>query len=194
MRRVLATLLVVIVVAIVAGLGVMYSGVYNVAASAGHADSMRWVLDITMQQSVHRHAEGIETPADLAEPQRVEQGARAYAQMCAICHLAPGKEATGVHEGLLPAPPSMEHAVEHWDPPQLFWIVKHGIKMTGMPAWGATHDDEELWDIVAFIRQLPEMSEQRYQELAFGTAGEAVAAADGSGDGHDHGHADGHTH
>jgi mono/diheme cytochrome c family protein len=77
-------------------------------------------------------------------------------------------------KGLYPAPPNLskqedEHGHDHadGDPAQSaqrqFWIIKHGIKASGMPAWGATHDDQRIWAMVAFLQKLPELNPEQYQ-------------------------------
>src|SRR3546814_11157024 len=96
--------------------------------------------------------------------QRVSVGAGLYGEMCAGCHLGPGVEPTEMSQGLYPQAPVL---AEHHDltPAQQFWIIKHGIKMTAMPAWGKTHPDPLIWDMVAFVRKLPGMSPTEYKQL-----------------------------
>lgn len=179
MAGVLATLVVMVVI----GGVIMFSGAYNVAASAGHSDAGNWLLHTAMHYSVKARTDGITEPSDLADEDRVERGAGPYDQMCAACHLKPGQDTTLVHSGLTPTPPRLDRS-GHWSAPEQFWIVRHGIKMTGMPAWGGSHSDEELWDIVAFLQRLPELSESEYAELV------APARNGEQDDGHDHDHGD----
>src|SRR3546814_6589340 len=96
--------------------------------------------------------------------QRVSVGAGLYGEMCAGCHLGPGVEPSEMSQGLYPQAPVL---AEHHDltPAQQFWIIKHGIKMTAMPAWGKTHPDPLIWDMVAFVRKLPGMSPTEYKQL-----------------------------
>ena len=84
--------------------------------------------------------------------------------MCSLCHLAPGMKRTEISRGLYPRAPELRRKSE-LTPAEQFWVVKHGLKMTGMPAWGVTHDDELLWDVVAFLRKLPELTADQYQTL-----------------------------
>lgn len=100
---------------------------------------------------------------NLADEKRVLEGARQYAQMCEACHLAPGVADTALRQGLYPRPPEL--ARHRMDPRVSFWIVKHGIKMTGMPAWGVSHDDERLWSVVAFLQKLPGLDAKQYCDL-----------------------------
>ena len=162
--RIVATLLVIVAIGIGAALAVIYGGLYNVAASDPHFDPVRWALDTTFHNSVKRQAEDIEAPA-LDDPQMVQQGASDYATMCAPCHGVPGQPHPAIGKLMRPEAPTLDHAVEHWEPHEVFWIVKHGVKMSGMPAWGARASDDKMWSIVAFTERLPEMSGEEYQSL-----------------------------
>nr|MBA3812169.1 cytochrome c [Caulobacteraceae bacterium] len=101
---------------------------------------------------------------DLTDPKRVATGAGLYAEMCSGCHLAPGMEKTEISQGLYPPAPDLSRGLAH-SPAEEFWMIKHGVKLTAMPAWGRTHDDALIWDMVAFVRQLPSLSPARYQAL-----------------------------
>src|SRR5690242_11750170 len=107
--------------------------------------------------------------ADLAVPQftdeQAKDGFKEFSQMCTGCHGAPGKPPHAVGKGLDPHPPDLAKAVRTWDDGNLFWIIKNGIKMTGMPAFGRTHDDRTIWGIVAFLKKLPDMTPEQYQGL-----------------------------
>lgn len=169
----------------IGGVAVIYSGAYNVAASDDHTALGKWVMHTTMHNSVRASADDITVP-DLSDNAMIQQGASAYDSLCAACHLKPGLKDTVLRAGLNPMPPNLTEQ-SHWEPAEQFWIVKHGIKMTGMPAWGATHEDKELWEIVAFLQKLPELSEQEYRELLQPAGSPTNAQAD---DGHAHEHGD----
>jgi mono/diheme cytochrome c family protein len=143
---------------------VVFTGVYNFAADIPHTQPVYYLLEAARERSIELRAEGIAVPSDLADPKRVESGAGQYAEMCAGCHLAPGMKRTEISRGLYPRAPELRRK-RHSTPAEDFWVVKHGIKMTGMPAWGVTHDDEILWDVVAFLRKLPELTPDQYQSL-----------------------------
>ncbi|MEP0546346.1 MAG: cytochrome c [Rhodothermales bacterium] len=111
--------------------------------------------------------------------------------MCQTCHGAPGHERSVIGEGMAPKPPRLSEEAEEWEPEEVYWIIAHGIKMAGMPAFGPTHSDEELWEIVAFAERLPEMTEAEYAALTTprsGTAADSSAARPRADDGHDHVH------
>jgi mono/diheme cytochrome c family protein len=148
------------------------SGAYSVAASEPEAAPLAWLLHGTMERSVGLHARGVEAPP-LDDPALVRAGFEHYDEMCVVCHAAPGVELSEIARGLNPAAPRLEREAGDWSPAELYWIVKHGIRMTGMPGFGATHDERELWAIVAFVRRLPETSPAEYQALRR-EVGEAV--------------------
>ena len=162
--RCFSKLLCFVVVAIAIGAGVMYSGIIDVGASNPHSAFTRWLLHTTMRRSVEYHARDILAPP-LDQPDKVMLGFRHYREMCVECHLAPGVDSTEIREGLTPKPPILQKAVKYWTPAQLYWIVKNGVKMTAMPAWGKSHSDEKLWAIVAFLEKLPDMTQAQYQEM-----------------------------
>jgi mono/diheme cytochrome c family protein len=135
------------------------------------------VLNFTMERSVAARADDIKAP-DLSSDDLLSEGIPHFDEMCADCHGAPGKEPNYIGKGLNPPAPDLASEAEEWSDAELFWITKHGVKMTGMPAFGQTHDDEELWPIVAAIRELPELSPDEYADRVDGH--------------HDGGEADGH--
>ena len=141
----------------------IYAGIYDVAADEPHSQPVFWLMQIVRDQSIAAHASDA-VPGDLSEPNRIASGAAQYAEMCSICHLAPGMKRTEISRGLYPRAPELRRGGRLTAAEQ-FWVVKHGIKMTGMPSWGVTHDDELLWDIVAFLRKMPELTADEYQAL-----------------------------
>lgn len=152
-------------VALVLGtLGFAYSGIYDVSADSPHSGLVTWFLSTTSHASVERRAGNIVVP-DLSSEQLVMAGAGDYDGMCADCHGAPGRESGPVGLGLNPAPPDLANHAADLSAAELFWITKHGIKMTGMPAWGETHDDAALWPVVAFLTRLPKLDAAAYQDL-----------------------------
>ena len=152
----------VIVVLGILGILFIYSGIYNVAANYPDTALAAWVFSTTMDHSVQHHAASIKTPA-LDDPAMVEAGFGHYRRMCAGCHGAPG-----IHKmarGFNPDPPELTEAAGDWKPNELFWIVKNGVRMSGMPAWGVSQSDDKIWEIVAFARKLPSMKPAEYQAL-----------------------------
>ena len=167
-----------------AGLIVVMTGSYDVAATSGHRPSMRWALDTTMRNSVQRQAEGLRPPERMTA-QMITAGAGEYKAMCAHCHAGPGIERAGWAQSMTPQPPHLTEAAAEWAPHEIFWIVRHGIKMTGMPAFGPTHDDATLWNIAAFVSRLPGMTPEQYAAFPEGHGAEPAEAGQPD-DGHSH--------
>ena len=161
--RFLAGFIAAFVVSALAAFLVMISGAYNVAATAPHSELERLIFSSTMRHSVRAHA-GKESREAWSEDQ-VRSGFEEYDEMCIICHAAPGKEHSDIRKGLQPEPPNLAEAVKQWNNAELFWIIKNGVKMTGMPAFGPTHSDEKIWNIVGFVRRLPQTSAQQFKAM-----------------------------
>jgi hypothetical protein len=142
----------------------IYAGLYNIAADVPHTQPVYWLLETVRGRSVAARARNIVVPNDLNDPSRISKGAGQYAEMCSGCHLAPGMKRTEISQGLYPRAPELRRKTD-FTPAEQFWIVKHGMKMTGMTAWGVTHDDGLLWDVVAFVRKLPELTPEQYETL-----------------------------
>ena len=149
---------------VLAAIGV-YSGVFNFAADDPHWGVTQRLIETARIRSIASHADDILVPANLADDKVIASGAGEYAEMCTGCHLAPGMKDTEIRTGLYPKPPNLSEHGAHPTPAHQFWIIKHGLKMTGMPAWGLTHDDERIWTMVAFLQKLPELSPAAYQEM-----------------------------
>ena len=151
-------------------LTVTYTGAYNVAASDRHADAVRWTLDTTMHRSVSSRAEEIDLP-EVVPAELVAEGAGHYSETCVHCHGAPGVEPAEWSRGMRPEPPHLVEAAAEWEPEEIYWIANNGIKMSGMPAFGAHHGPEELLAITAFVSQLPGLSPEVYAALTGGSGG-----------------------
>jgi mono/diheme cytochrome c family protein len=175
LRIAILTLLVTAAVAV----GIPISGLLDVAATTRDPGPARWLLEQTRESSVERRAAGIAVP-DLSDPGQVPAGAHAYSEMCAGCHGAPGHERFLGATYMNPEPPDLTRGPSDLSPAEMFWVIKHGIRMTGMPAWGPTHPNAQLWELVAFIRRLPALTSAAYGRLVEqGAASEA---------GHEHHH------
>ena len=141
----------------------VYSGLFDVAADVPHSTLVYAVMEAVRDRSVAVRAKEIRVPP-LDDPKLVAEGGKHYDAMCVACHLAPGIKQSEMREGLYPEPPDLTEKID-LDPAETFWVIKHGIKMSAMPAWGKTHDDQSLWGIVAFLQKLPELTPEQYQAL-----------------------------
>jgi len=167
LKRHFPSLSFVVVLTIIVALGgaaFIYLGIYNVAADEPHTPAVYSVLERVRDRSIEAHAKGITPPSDLASAQRVSTGAGLYTEMCSGCHLGPGVEKSEMSQGLYPQAPELAMS-QDLTPGQQFWIIKHGVKLSAMPAWGKTHPDPLIWDMVAFVRKLPGMTPDQYQKL-----------------------------
>lgn len=162
---------------VVAGAGVfIWSGVYNVAADEPHWRLTNYVMTTVRGRSIAAHASGITVPK-LDDESLIRAGAGNYDAMCTGCHLKPGVERTEQSEGLYPAPPDLTRR-RVMDPASAYWVIKHGVKMSGMPAWGKSMEDKHIWGMVALLQQLPDMSRGRYDELVKASGGHGHSGAD----------------
>jgi len=152
-----------LIVALLGGLVFIYSGIYDVAASVPHNEVTAWILSTTMQRSVAMRADAAAAP-QLTDAQ-AHEGYRFYSETCIYCHGAPGRDPTDIGKGLNPEPPYLPDTVGRWSSAEIYWIVKNGVKMTGMPAFGSTHKDAEIWNVVAFVQRLPKMSPEEFNQI-----------------------------
>ncbi|MBT9567198.1 MAG: cytochrome c [Thiobacillus sp.] len=158
------------------GAAVVYSGRIDVAADTPHSAATFRLIEIARDKAIDRQARGVSVPADLADDERIRRGAGNYAAMCVECHLAPGKTSSEIRRGLYPEPPDLSREAEPNEAAKQFWVIKHGIKASGMPAWSKGGiEDAAIWDMVAFLQKMPTLDAAQYTAL--------VAASDG----HSHG-------
>jgi mono/diheme cytochrome c family protein len=144
--------------------GFFFGGFFNVAASEDDPDIVNAALEHVRTASIARHA--TEKPTvSLNDPALVQAGAKAFSERgCVHCHGGPGVEWSKFSEGLNPGPPDLKDVVGDMLPQELFWVIKNGIKMTGMPSFGKIEvPDPEIWSMVAFLKKLPTVSEDDYK-------------------------------
>jgi cytochrome c553 len=144
-----------------------WSGAYDVAASSGHWASIQWFLDFGMRKSVERRTATVIPPA-LDDPDLIRLGAGHFHRGCAFCHGAPGIPVNPIARHMLPSPPDLAKSMRPWNERELFWIVQHGLKYTGMPGWAASEREDEIWAVVAFLKRLPTLDADSYRDLALG--------------------------
>ncbi|ARB47404.1 c-type cytochrome [Alloalcanivorax xenomutans] len=164
MKTVLYTLLAAIAIVSFTVALMVFGGFYNFAADQPHWSLTEKVISVARHQAVERRGADITVPDDLSSRERLLRAAPSYDEMCSGCHLAPGTGGTALRDGLYPVPPDFTRHGIH-DPGGAFWVIKHGLKMSGMPAWGQSHDDEALWDQVALLSVLPELSQEEWRTL-----------------------------
>lgn len=155
-------LLILAIIVLVAGVIFMFSGVYDVAATKHHSAPVAWALDQAMTASVDHHATSVKVVQPNTRADTLAGFVR-FHNLCVPCHGAPGIGRSDAGQGLYPRGPDLAEAESTWTDAQLFWIIKNGVKDTGMPAFGLTHIDAQIWSIVAFLRYLPKVTPQDYK-------------------------------
>ena len=148
----------------------VWSGIYNIGADDTHTKPVYAALQMMRERSITARANKLHPPPNLDDPALIRQGAGNYNAMCTGCHLGPGMEATELSKGLYPPPPNLSKA-DVFDPSHHFWVIKHGIKASGMPAWGKSMSDEYLWNMVAFLKVLPTLNAEQYQAMVDSSGG-----------------------
>lgn len=164
----------------IAGYALIQSGGIDFAADSAHSPSITKLIEWAREKSVAKQAKDIIPPTDLASEERIRRGAGNYEAMCVNCHLSPGVEDSEIRKGLYPNPPNLSQAGSategQGEDARRFWIIKHGIKGSGMPAWTkGGMDDEAIWDLTAFIKVLPKLSAAEYQARVAASEGHSHA-------------------
>ncbi|GAB3099675.1 c-type cytochrome [Lysobacter terrae] len=184
-RKSLFTLAVLSGVAVLGAAGFVWSGLYNVGADDPHTRPVYALMQSLRERSIAVRADKLQVP-DLRDPARITQGAGNYDAMCTGCHLKPGAAPTELSKGLYPAPPNLSQQTVA--AAEAFWAIKHGVKASGMPAWGKSMDDTYVWNLVAFLQQLPKLDAAQYQALVAHSGGHSHGG--GETGGHSHAEAD----
>jgi len=159
-----------------AGLAFAWSGILNIGASTGHWAITSWFLHWSMGNTVRTWSLLTVDDSYVAGMDREHLVAAAghFAAQCSVCHGAPGEPPSPVMRAATPPAPDLATTEGKWKDRELFWIIRHGVKYTPMPAWPAGERLDEIRGMVAFVRSLPDMTPRAYRELAYG--GDATAA------------------
>jgi mono/diheme cytochrome c family protein len=159
-----------IIIAVAAGV-FFFGGFYNVAATQADLPAVAWALEHVRDASINRHAID-KPPNSMDDPATIQTGARAYATRgCVSCHGGPGVMWAKFSEGLRPDPPDLKDAAKDLTPAQIFWVIRNGINMTGMPGFNLVEaTDQEIWTIAAFVKKIPSVSEADYKAWTVGAA------------------------
>lgn len=166
-RAILALVALVVLV-----LGVGRSGIINLAANVPHSAPVEWFIHWAYQNSVRAQATKVAAPA--TDPNGLVSAAGHFATSCAICHGAPGVEPSPVMQAAAVHAPDLSVAATHWENRELFWLLKHGVKYTSMPAWPVQDREDEVRRMAAFVRRLPGMTPAQYRALAYGPGGPII--------------------
>jgi mono/diheme cytochrome c family protein len=164
--RSIRILIALIVLLAAAAAGFAYSGIFDVSAAVAEPPWRARLFEIVKDRSIDRRVAALPAAPPLGDPQLIRTGLIHFSEMCVVCHGAPGVPKSEIGMGLNPDPPDLAHEGAEQAPARLFWVLKNGIKMTGMPAFGMTHTDEQIWSMVAFLKQLPKLTPQQYAAMA----------------------------
>jgi mono/diheme cytochrome c family protein len=165
-KHVLVTLAIVAVVGALVSAGVLFSGLFNVAATVADAPALRWMFVTVREGSIKSHARDIQAPP-LADTEHLVNGFKIYREDCVMCHTPTGRKPLPMALGFNPQAPTF--AENDMTVAQLFWAAKNGIRFTGMPAWGPSLSDQDIWDVVGFVMTMPKMNPAEYDALDRGT-------------------------
>jgi mono/diheme cytochrome c family protein len=161
-KHVLVTVAVIVVLVALGAAGVLFSGLFNVAATVADSPALRWMFVTVREGSIKFHARDIQAPP-VADAEHLANGFKIYREDCVMCHTPVGRKPGPMALGFNPKAPSFEE--NDMTVAQLFWVAKNGIRFTAMPAWGPSRSDEDLWDAVGFVMTLPKMSAADYDAL-----------------------------
>jgi mono/diheme cytochrome c family protein len=161
-KHVLVTLGVILVLGALVAAGVLFSGLFNVAATVADSPPLRWMFVTVREGSIKYHARDIQAPP-VADAAHLANGFKVYREDCVMCHTPVGRQPSPMALGFNPQAPTFEE--NDMTAAQLFWVAKNGIRFTGMPAWGPSRSDQDLWDAVEFAMKLPKMSAADYDAM-----------------------------
>jgi mono/diheme cytochrome c family protein len=176
-KYVLGTVLAGLLLVGAGGLVFIYSGVYSLAATEPHLGIVRWALGTLQARSVAFHARGIRAP-ELEDPELIRRGVVLYGELCVVCHGAPGVEPDPViGRGMNPNPPRLALVAPDYSDGEIYWIIRNGFKMAGMPGFETGHTERDLWSLTAFVRRIPELTRDEYLAMLAALAGTVAADA-----------------
>lgn len=148
---------------------VVYTGAFDVSATKPPSRMERRFATFALNKAVARRATNRKNPV-AATPENLRGGLAHYRENCLVCHGAPGVDPGEIGQGLNPGAPDLTlPRVQGRSDGELFWITSNGIRMTGMPAFSPTHGENEIWQIVTFLRHLPEITDTETGELQLQT-------------------------
>jgi mono/diheme cytochrome c family protein len=162
-QTVFATLAALAVAGLLGAAAFIYAGVFNVAATKHHTSLAFYVLHYAMQRSVKVRLHGIEVPKDFGSNERVASGMALYKEHCAKCHGGPGVGPEAIALSMRPEPPNLVEPGRDWPKKEIYWVIKHGVKMSGMPGWEYRLSEQEIWDLTAFTKAMPTISPLAYK-------------------------------
>lgn len=170
-------------IGVILAFAIVMGGWFPVAAFPPEPPLVANLIHTAYEKAVTRASRNIAVPADLASTERIQRGAYNFQGMCAGCHTPPGQDPSVQVQGMNPRPPDMQELLAQRNPAEAFWVIKNGVRMTAMPAFGPSHEDDELWALTAFLQASKTMSSAEYD-----AASREARVKYKKGDGHAHSH------
>ena len=164
MRKVLLGAVLMLVILLLSALMVMRLGLMPVSADGNHSRLEARVMPLVLHAAIARHAAGETNPVLLSED-NLKSGVATYKAMCVRCHSTPQGNPSVYGQSFYPPAPQLLGGMSNYTDSQLFWTIKHGIRNTGMPAWGSMLSDDDIWQIVSLLKtqDLPPSVESEWQ-------------------------------
>lgn len=137
---------------------------FDTSASTPHSTLFARAMHLTMANSVRRRSAGLETPG-AARAASLVRGAQAYQRDCAACHGGPGAARAHWASAMLPTPPFLLDTRTRWTHDQLYKLIRDGVKMSGMPAWGEVEDPQTISDLTLFVERLRDVRPDQFARI-----------------------------
>ena len=178
MKKIVAIVAATLVIELIVAVIFIWSGLYNVSTLSPDPGPLKWVFSTTSRNSIEHHAKGIVVPQDVkvlyegtssgdsqADSSMIAEGFDHYNDMCVTCHAGPGLDKSEAGIGIYPQAPDLARSAKELPPQDLFWVIKNGVKSTGMPGFAKTHSDSKIWAMVAFLEKMKNMTPQQYAAM-----------------------------
>ena len=168
MKKFVSGVIFTLLVLSVTVIGVTHLGLYPIGADNPPGSLERVLAGRAMDVYAEKHKPQGTNPTELT-PANLTEGAKEYEEHCAFCHGGAKAKVSPMRDQFSPPVPQLIDRIPHDDDAWLFWVTKHGVRMTGMPAWSGIMSDEEMWKVIAFIKhsdKLPPETQAAWQTLA----------------------------
>jgi mono/diheme cytochrome c family protein len=161
---VIATLAAIVIIVI----AVTHLGLYPIGADNPPSRLEHMLAGRAMDVYADNHKPAGDNPIGPTAA-NLTQGALQYEEHCALCHGGAKAKVSKMQNQFSPPAPQLINRIPHDPPSWIFWVTKHGVRMTGMPAWTGILSDDDIWKIVAFIKnsgKLPPETHAAWQASA----------------------------
>lgn len=164
MKKIFLGASMILMLLLVLTIAAMAIGLFPVNADGPHFGLEARIMPWALHASVARHASGEKNPVPLSED-RLKAAAGTYEATCASCHGTPGHRPSRYGQSFYPPAPPLDGGMSKYSDSQLYSLIKHGIRNTGMPAWGTILEDDQIWELVSLLKNsqdLPPSVEQEW--------------------------------